>query len=428
MRSTVDWTELSVNKFGDTKMRILLTSFGISESLFRTEDSFPGAFRLSPEDRPWAHVHGVSVNRSLFDRMPPVDMRSIPNLFLPDYASLLLAEQILMDQESFRSLQSAAHPLFSKLADALGALHEAGHITLVDYQGALQRDRELLENMLELDMRILDEWVPPLRESLEKWRGFARNAERLLGEAEIAESGHYGGTDANLLHWTINFADGVCSDSDRLLAEALNSSRNRRKRKYRDVLRSTLRPYLRYVNCNLVLARQFSAGLHDWSDFLPFYHRKFAPVGQRTAGLESHTAELLRLFSVAIPQFTISDTKQLLRVIEDKRVQELRKVVSEAVAGKVTFDEEYARQTFCEVLRISEGSQRWRRIVSYLTIPIGQIPWAGPLLQKTVEEAAGKLIDRHLERDYQWFYLLSDVNDSPESAEPCAEPDELTPS
>jgi hypothetical protein len=91
-------------------------------------------------------------------------------------------------------------------------------------------------------------------------------------------------------------------------------------------------------------------------------------------------------------------------------VAELRAVVDKAVKGEVIFDQEFARTVLWDALRIEWRVKRYRRIVSYITAPIGFGPWVGaPVAQKVIEEAAGSALEKKLKEKYRWFYLLSDL-------------------
>ncbi len=98
--------------------------------------------------------------------------------------------------------------------------------------------------------------------------------------------------------------------------------------------------------------------------------------------------------------------------LRDKRVEDLRQLVSDAVAGKVTFDIQFARNVFKEVLQTERKITWYRNITSYLTLPIdfvGFVPGVGGVIQKGVEELIGSAIENNLKRNYQWFYMLSDL-------------------
>jgi hypothetical protein len=162
------------------------------------------------------------------------------------------------------------------------------------------------------------------------------------------------------------------------------------------------------VNANLVLSHEFDAGFHDWDDYLPLYRRKFLGIGQPDPEVEEHSSELRKLFSVSFPDFSVESTSQLMTVLQDKRVEDLRKLVAKAVAGEVTFDEEFERATLAGLLEKYRESSRWRTITSFLTKPLGKIPIAGTFLEPLAEWLARRHEDK-TKQDFRWYYMLSEA-------------------
>jgi hypothetical protein len=72
-------------------MRLMLTSFGAGYgSVVGSDDS----------DLSAGISTGDVASRSLFDRMPPVDMGGIDDRFIPPYALLLLCEKLIVDTKT----------------------------------------------------------------------------------------------------------------------------------------------------------------------------------------------------------------------------------------------------------------------------------------------------------------------------------------
>src|SRR5258708_24250855 len=99
-------------------MRLMLTSFGI-ESEFHVE--------------PVVGLEEGMHTGSMFHRMPPVSFRTINEAFLPDYALLLLCDEIVMDEPSFDRLLKSSPLAYSGVADTFRALKAEGRIALVDF-------------------------------------------------------------------------------------------------------------------------------------------------------------------------------------------------------------------------------------------------------------------------------------------------------
>jgi len=384
----------------DTTMRLMVTSFGIEQALSSTSDG-----------------------DSIFHGMPPVSFRSVNEAFMPDFELLVLCDQIVMDGSSFDRLVDSPARAYSGVADTFRALRDEGRIELVDFPHLLRSNADLLEKMLDHDMRTLDQWVVPLRESLTMWRHFAGMSMALWRderqELHGASADHGAGEAAMRSHALVHEiahlmhrAHGEASYLTFAVEEALDSAEKRKRREYRQPLREVLRAYLAYVNANLVLSNELNIGFHDWLDFTPFYSMKFLSVGKREDPAREGRDQVEKLFTVAFPDLAIGDTSALLKALNDRRIIDLRQLISDAVLGKVEFDEGFAASVLAEVLRSERRAGRARRVLGYLTLPIGFIPWIGTPAQKVIEEAVGTSMEGKIKREHQWFYMLSEIADS----------------
>jgi hypothetical protein len=381
-------------------MELMLTSFGIAEE------------EVEPTE-----------DQSLFYAMPPVNMRhACRNSFMPDYAALLLCDKVILDESSYHALEKRPHSSYRVVADSMKCLYKEGFIKLVDFRGILRCKRNLLQKMLKYDLKMLDLWEEPLEESLNIWQNFCYKMIDLIRE----------GRDHVILHETTpsrsmtklelspkrNRHHFVISSSGTILS-SVHKGRDpvieRKSLKERDTLRQVLKSYLSYINANIVLSHELRVGFHDWADFLPFYHKKFLSVGQEEIEEERQIGESQKLFEVSFPELAIIDTRSLVKVLQDKRVAELRALVEKAVKGEVVFDREFARSVLWDVLKIEWKIKTYRRIISYVTEPFGFVPKVGSAVQMLIREAAGRGLERKLKEKYRWFYLLSDIVEKPKA-------------
>jgi hypothetical protein len=394
-------------------MKVMLTSFGIEHSLLATD--------------------GES---TMFHCMPPVSFQRINQAFMPDYELLLLCDTVIMDEASFDQLLHGSVAAYSKVADTFRALKSEGRIELEDFSSTLRPHTELLKTMIDHDIRLLDQWVVPLRESLEIWEHFSEMSMDLMqaerkkrfdpyrffytppthGYTEFC--GHHRGFRShdieNLTVHNLHSELKTFEISSIIVSEALRSSEKRKRKEYRAALRDVLRGYLAYVDVNLILANQLDVGFHDWLDFTPFYAAKFLSVGKDGTEVEENRSQLERLFTVPFPDLAIRDTRSLTKALNDKRVEDLRDLVAQAARGEVQFDESFAKAVLLEVFQQSERAKKWRNVVGYATLPIGFIPFIGTPAQKAVEEGVGIPLEKSMKRKHRWFYMLSDIAKSAE--------------
>jgi hypothetical protein len=371
----------------ESSMKLMLTSFGISRHA----------------------VSATTQDRGLFDGMPPVSFARPGHTFMPDFDLLLLCDTLFMDEDSYlRLVNDPARP-YARVAETFRELHKEGRIELANFNHILGVQSELLEQMLAQDLVAIDQWIEPLRESLALWARFVEHssgAYEAWQDDEVHARGYYP------MHITVDGREDVPDGAyyqARRVAEALKVSSKKRLQRHLDPLRETLRQYLAYVNANLVLANELQAGFHDWRDLNPFYEVKFLSVGKGTGPAEAQRQQLEKLFTIPFPELAIRDTRTLMKALNDRRITDLRQLISDAVAGKAEFDAAFAKSVLTKVLAAEMKATKWRNLVGYLTMPLGLLPVVGAVADKAAEEAVGALIDRKVRREYQWFYLLSEI-------------------
>jgi len=269
--------------------------------------------------------------------------------------------------------------------------------------------------MLEQDLRAFDSWVKPLKESLEAWGTLRQRAVYVAGYERGIQVGRDWMKDLDdvvtelkeSVHNALFHHVGAYPPEINSLAwAALESSRKRRESRHRKALKEILSSYLSYVNSNIVLSRRLGAGIYDWEDYQPFYQQKFLTVGHSEQPSRHQVQQVNRLFEVAFPDLRIRSIGQLLKVLTDRRIVDLRRIVDGAVRGEVTFDDDYARHILIEVLDAEQRINKLQRMTGYLTLPLGLVPYVGTGLQKVVEEMANRAIESRFRRKHQWFYLL----------------------
>jgi hypothetical protein len=331
-------------------------------------------------------------------------LRHYQSTLMPEYPVLLLCEKVVIDTFSFSLLEENEHDLYAPMAETFTALYKEGFIELVDFSQILKDNQQLLGEMLKHDLANADQWITPLKESQVAWSNFARRFDSDLitrPQEDIPESS---------LHFMPLEGDDYYEANLDLLANALSGKAGRKARRH---LKNILTRYLPYINSNIVLSNSLGIGLHDWSDFLPFYRHKFLSVGREDIEGVQQTSAIEKLFEVAFPEFTVDNPTQLLRILQDKRILDLRQLVNEAVEGRAEFDQEFARRILLEVINVEKQVAKYRGIASYLTLPLDLLldflPWVGTLASKGLEETIGLGIERKLKQKYRWFYLLSDA-------------------
>jgi len=401
-------------------MKIMLTAFGVGREEY-------GVDALSP-----------------FYLKPPALPGDGGGALLPDYAALVIAERVVMDATAYKLLVALPDPMFRGISGTYRALREQGYVELVDFNGLLDQHRRLTDRMMDHDTTVPSRWLPAAVESIRGWHDFASGAESVLrawhsrtqrasrrsrrtrNRANLPLWWYVAGPSADewMAPWEIDAAVALAEGADmiyvppirRLARLARFIPTNRHLRNH--VIKFLIPFYLGYVNANLVLANELGAGIHDWAHLMPFYERKFLTVGHDGMESEKQVTSCRRLFEVSFPELAIRDTKSLLKALEDPRVEELRRLVEEAAEERTEFDQEFAHRTLSEVFRAERDTAHWRRMVSFVTAPLGFIPWIGTPLQKAAEEGLVRLHESKLKEPYRWFYLLSDIAEERDRGRP----------
>jgi hypothetical protein len=378
---------------------------------------------------------------SIFNRLPPMDIRAPIRDFRPEYSLLILSDKFILDKVSFELLMDVRGPLFKQVGHMTKLLQAEGFLELADYSSIIRENSELLRRMTQNDLASAKQWMKILVNSATAWRTFIDNAtpqlglnwkpyrtpepEPLLYEMSDSELSERRGRDSlfgKLTSYAWNFGysfveihgHATTANPSQRFAYPIRKlfwvvDRQINHGETSSALERILISYLDYVNANLILSNEMQAGLHDWADFLPFYEQKFITVGYDKPPGVAQAEASHQLFDIAFPEFSVQSPEHLLRLLMHRRVRELRTLIDEASEGKVIFDEDFARSVYREVFRIDIERMKQRRLLGYLTLPMSFIPMIGNFAQPLFQEVAGTMLERRLVKPYRWFYMLSDV-------------------
>ena len=367
-------------------MRLMLTSFGAT---------IPGGQNLA-----------LSWPGDMFYRMPPADMKSFAGEFRPPFHTLLLCDHLTLDTRTYGALlEHRRHRSYDRIADTMRALHSEGLLDLVDYDEILATNANLLSEMTSRDLRQGDEWISAMLDAQGIWKSFADLAPAAASRDAWSPPRTRDWTPRPAPDWTHLAVHGGTDGGDLPGGTSGQAGLPTGDERSTDAL---LR-YLAYVNSNLVLSSAIDAPILDWADFAPFYRGKFRSVGRTDAPGKSLRDASEALFTIAFPEFEIRDPKTLLKVLNDKRIVELRAMIEAASRGEDEVDANFANRVLREIASCEQKLGRYRRLVGYATIPLQILPAVGDVAQLAVQELADFFVGRTLRREYRWFYMLSDI-------------------
>jgi hypothetical protein len=150
----------------------------------------------------------------------------------------------------------------------------------------------------------------------------------------------------------------------------------------------------------------------DWKDMEPIYAHKFARAVEASTMRNEHTylERGRNLFQVLFPYFSPRSPEDLVRLVEDRRLDELRTLVRDAAESGREIDSEWAIELLKDLLRAKDVIAFRRRITGWLTLPLGAIPLYGTPLKIAVQQLADKVWSDRPARKQRWFYLISEID------------------
>jgi hypothetical protein len=272
-------------------------------------------------------------------RLPRVFLARDSQQFLPDFALLLLADEILMDRLTFEGLirgQILSGPTVPLLARLL---QQEGFIRLEDFASAGRAATNPLAARLPGDLAALETWIPAVREWLAAWQAHYEGIQLTLRPvikemregvaAGKAPKLDYAQQASKFLHDT----GGRFQMASFYAEESLPSATGSLNEEQRFELQTLVSEKLGFTRGNLALGQEFGAAVHDWCDLEPFY-REIVTRAAKSAGDEKWESEARRLFEIPLPEFTFWHPDNVLRALNDPQVRQLREVIRESIATK----------------------------------------------------------------------------------------------
>jgi len=344
--------------------------------------------------------HAVVTNP--FYRMPPTMLALRGRYLQPDYAALLLADAVVLDEASYDRLLHRRHWSYNIVAKTVRTLEAEGFIRLTNYGQLIGDQEETIKADVEHELNSIREWLPILAVAVERWSAFVELT-RMQSPALFLSDGDFS-VRAALAH--VSKIAQVTKDAQATkdTPDLYIRSWPRQTPQLVDVLRA----YLTYVHRNIALSRQLRIPFYDWYDYQPFYERKLRGSGKR---LHDQMDDIRKLFEVSFPEFAVRSPRQLIKILTDRRIVELRELVASATRGDVQFDSDFAKRILFEVLAREQSINRYRSILSYALLPLGFIPRFGTPLQKAAEEAIARPYEHTQRSVISWFYLLSEARE-----------------
>lgn len=360
-------------------MRLLFSSFGLGTTLFN----------------------------DYFYRMPAISMAQIGSRFVPDYPILLMFDEFVIDSKTMERITNSSYrSWYNDFDEIIKVMNSSGRLIVKDFEEIIEPNLKNIEKSVKSDLKNINEWTPVFKESIERWRSFAKMGKKILSKKEGEKM-----TSEEYMLMSV-FEHGYYGHSatlEREFGNLLSQWKKKMTPEDRNYTRYVVKEYLTYISANLSLAENTNSFIHDWNDIEPIYNKKFNIVTNNDSPVESYN-KARQLFSIVFPEFQLNDAKKFIKILEDKRIESLRELIKKAATEKVTFDEEYANSTLRDVLKIEQKVKYKRKVVGWATFPLGFIPWLGTPIQKATEEIISKSIEKKEQSNKEWYYLISQIS------------------
>ncbi|MGV3756429.1 MAG: hypothetical protein ACO1QS_13695 [Verrucomicrobiota bacterium] len=290
-------------------------------------------------------------------QLPRLALARLNQAFLPDYSLLLLTESLVMDRRTFDELVRGLIQVPGGPVLALKSLHDAGLVELVDFERGFARVREQVLTDLDQHLMRFKDWESAVAQSIDQWRIFNTALQENLRpkiqrlRAMPSRSGmNYSDLASNYLHdlagriQMIKFFAEDALPSPNPGAEVLPDT---------ELLSNHLREHLLSAHYSVALARELKAGVHEWIDAAPYYHRLYEnePSAAR--------------FDLPLPEFSLWHPDKVVKAMTSQAAAELRTLVKATLFDAQPWDEAAAAKCLMAIAKVDQGMPSVRRVSGY---------------------------------------------------------------
>ncbi|MEI9475920.1 MAG: hypothetical protein WCO26_05020 [Deltaproteobacteria bacterium] len=338
-----------------------------------------------------------------FERLPPLGSFDPDVGFRPDFPSLLMFDEYVLDCEASDILLKPGNRNWLGLwPELLRALLSEGAITVTDVSAAGSIDPHRRAWMLRRDMQDPSRWWEPMA----YFNAVYHKAENLLGENRRTARKASWDFDPKA-HYGVSGVDGEVHDLAVVLSEGPLSKHEAHRTLYDQALTEAT-DHLREVNACVMACQSLGVAPFVWAPYRKYLDRKF-DSGDLGANSDSLAQAGRQFFEVAFPGYAPTTVRDFSKLRRDKRILRLRAEIARAAARGDTLDPRYPQRILEEVLRVERKVAHVRRVIGWIATAIGVIPvpGLGPAAS-VVAEGIGAAIERKSHTKWHWFYLISD--------------------
>jgi hypothetical protein len=334
-----------------------------------------------------------------FESLPPLGTFDQHRGFVPDYPSLLMFDEYVIDGEAFERLKHPGERTWlAEWRDLLDVLHAEGSLTVEDVGAAAAVRSHERGAMLRRDTRDPERWW----HAMAYYNSLTSRAERLLGASP---------REAKALAWDFDpddaygmeGPDGQVHNLAVVLADAQSSSIEAHRDLFQFAL-AEVKAQLREVNACLVACSELGVAPMMWAPYRRYMETKLSGSPD---GVSEMAAD--QFFKVAFPAYAPTTVQEFAKARSRKAIGALRSEILRATETGDALDPQYPQRVLTEVLKIKTSSGKMRQIIGWIANAVGIIPIPGlGLAASAAGEGLATLLDRKQQRPWRWFYVMSD--------------------
>lgn len=334
-----------------------------------------------------------------FESLPPLGSFDPDRGFVPDFPSLLMFDEYVLDGEAYERIRNPGHRSWLReWSELLEVLDGEGAIAIEDVGSAAGANSHDRGWMLRKDMKEPTRWW----EAMGYYDALLNSANRLLGEDprtaqeyswQFDPEARYGieGSDGHTHDLSVVLGDGIDSDNEahaELFSQAANAAASQ----------------LREVNACLTACDVLGVAPMMWAPYRKYLQEKLASAGET-----DQSARGSEFFKLTFPAYAPTSVKEFSKLRRDRRIGALRSEIRRASEHGDLVDPSYPQRVIEEVLRLELAGARVRRIAGWVAAAVGSIPVPGLGIAATATaEATTAALEKRRARPWRWFYLISD--------------------
>ncbi len=343
----------------------------------------------------WVGIHE-------FESLPPLGSFDTKRGFIPDFPTLLMFDEFVLDGEALERLKNFGNRLWLReWSEVVVALESEGSLTVNDVSAAAGARPHKRGWMLRRDLDDPQRWW----QAMGYYNALTCQAQRLLGDSprEAQDFSWKFDPDAS---FGIQGEDGEVHDLAVVLQDTQESNLEAHRELYATAI-DALKTQLREVNSCITACDELGCAPVMWAPYRRYLEEKLTPtVSSNSTKVEAAGRQF---FEVAFPAYSPTTVRAFAKLRSDKRIKALRAEILEASQKGKLLDPQYPQRTLTEVLHLEQKAARVRRIAGWIATAVGTIPVPGlGIAAATVAEAITSRLKRNERKPWHWFYLISD--------------------